>query len=272
MAGTWVKAGHGPGVRYALTKGSTGGRHDRPTGASMLQLIVPRHQDDRAPDPGGDLGWWRCRRPGRGHTPQLRRPPRPSRRAAGPERAWPGPCGMRQGGYSDRRWAIHQVIAEGDTVVLALHLLMAATPGRSWAWPRPAGPGLRPGPLAPLPGRPGHRALGGRLTSWTWRASSAAIPGPPSQPVLADALAQLLAELHPNRPPSSERARQAGADQQAAGSGGTDGRGPHSASVHRPCGPMGQPPGRVPGRPRHRRPAARGGRGRARVQRDRVCR
>jgi predicted ester cyclase len=68
--------------------------------------------------------------------------------------------GMLQAGFSDRRWEIHQVIAEDDTVVLSCTFHGRHT--RAVHGPGPNRPVLRlpPGPHRPLPGRHGHRALG----------------------------------------------------------------------------------------------------------------
>jgi predicted ester cyclase len=120
----------------------------------------------------------------------------------GPPGAPPGLEGMawslrmRHAAFSDRRWAIHQVIAEDDTVVLS-----CTFHGRH------TGQFMGPGPTSrSVAFRQVHiiRFQDGKgIEHW-------AVPDdldlarqlgptlrPPSQPVLADALAQLLSDLHP---------------------------------------------------------------------------
>ena len=149
-----------------------GDRHTQPTGASDAAAHLPRHQGHRPPDPGRDPPWWRCRRPRRRHPPQPRRPPRPPRRTPGARRhgldhahAPRGVLGPALGAPPGHRRPRHR------------------GPSRHLPWPPHRavhGPGpnqpvrrLRPGPHPPLPGRPGHRALGRPRRPG---------PGPPPRP------------------------------------------------------------------------------------------
>ena len=169
---------------------------------------------------------------------------------------------MLQGGFWPRRSVLHQVIAEGDTVVLhgsfcgrhtGVFMGLAPT-SRSVTFRQVHLLRFQDGLAIEHWAVPDELDLARQL---------AAIPGPPAASPCWPMPGPAAAELHP-QPAARRRAGTARAalTSKAVGAGGTDGRGPHSASVHRPCGPMGQPPGRGPGRPRHRRPAARGGRGR----------
>jgi predicted ester cyclase len=104
--------------------------------------------------------------------------------------------GMRQAGFSDRRWAIHQVIAEDDTVVLhgTFHgrhtgeFLGLAPTGRSVAFRQVHILRFQDGLAIEHWAVPDDLDLARQLGP---------IPRPPSHPVLADALAQLLSDLHP---------------------------------------------------------------------------
>jgi predicted ester cyclase len=68
--------------------------------------------------------------------------------------------GMLQAAFSDRRWEIHQVIAEDDTVVLYCTFHGRHTGEFMGLGPNQPVRRLPPGPHRPLPGRPGHRAVG----------------------------------------------------------------------------------------------------------------
>ena len=120
----------------------------------------------------------------------------------GPPGAPPGPEGMawsmhmRQAGFSDRRWALHQVIADADTVVLdgtfrGRHtgaFMGLAPTGRSVAFRQVHILRFQDGLVIEHWAVPDELDLARQL---------AAIPRPPSQPVFADALARLLSDLHP---------------------------------------------------------------------------
>jgi hypothetical protein len=66
---------------------------------------------------------------------------------------------MLQAAFSDRRWEIHQVIAEDDTVVLYCTFHGRHT-GSSWAWPQPAGPSPSAKSTSSASRTAWHRALG----------------------------------------------------------------------------------------------------------------
>ena len=120
----------------------------------------------------------------------------------GPPGAPPGLDGMTwsmrvlQAAFSDRRWEIHQVIAEDDTAVLSCTLhgrhtgeFMGLAPtGRSFAF--------RQVHIVRFQDAKGieHWAVPDDLDL---ARQLGAIPCPPSEPVLADALALLLSDLHP---------------------------------------------------------------------------
>jgi predicted ester cyclase len=105
--------------------------------------------------------------------------------------------GMLQTAFSDRRWEIHQVIAEDDTVVLSgtFHgrhtgtFMGLAPTSRSVAFRQVHIIRFQDGLGIERWAVPDDLDLARQL---------AAIPRPPtSQPVFADALAQLLSDLHP---------------------------------------------------------------------------
>ena len=104
--------------------------------------------------------------------------------------------GMVQAGFSERRWELHQVIAEDDTVVLfgSFHgrhtgaFLGLAPTSRSVVFRQVHILRFQDGLGIEHWAVPDELDLARQL---------GAIPGPPSQPVLADALAQLLSDLHP---------------------------------------------------------------------------
>ena len=120
----------------------------------------------------------------------------------GPPGAPPGLEGMAwtmrtlHAGFSDRRWEIHQVIAEDDTVVLfcTFHgrhtgqFMGLAPTSRSVAFPQVHILRFQDGKGIEHWAIPDDLDLARQLGP---------IPRPPSQPVLADALAQLLSDLHP---------------------------------------------------------------------------
>jgi predicted ester cyclase len=120
----------------------------------------------------------------------------------GPPGAPPGLEGMAwsmrmlQAGFSDRRWEIHQTIAEDDTVVLycTFHgrhtgqFMGLAPTSRSFAFRQVHIVRFQDGMGIERWAVPDDLDLARQL---------GAIPRPPSQPVLADALAQLLSDLHP---------------------------------------------------------------------------
>jgi predicted ester cyclase len=101
-----------------------------------------------------------------------------------------------QAAFSDRRWEIHQVIAEDDTVVLSCtfhgrhtgQFMGLAPTSRSVAFRQVHIIRFQDGLVIEHWGVPDDLDLARQLGP---------IPGPPSQPVLADALAQLLSDLHP---------------------------------------------------------------------------
>ena len=104
--------------------------------------------------------------------------------------------GMLHAAFSDRRWEIHQVIADDDTVVLycTFHgrhtgaFLGLAPTSRSVAFRQVHILRFQDGLGIEHWAVPDDLDLARQL---------GAIPRPPSQPVLADALAQLLSDLHP---------------------------------------------------------------------------
>jgi predicted ester cyclase len=120
----------------------------------------------------------------------------------GPPGAPPGPEGMAwsmhmlQAAFSDRRWDIHQVIADDDTVVLSCtfhgrhtgQFMGLAPTSRSVAFRQVHILRFQDGLGIEHWAVPDDLDLARQLGP---------IPGPPSQPVLADALAQLLSDLHP---------------------------------------------------------------------------
>jgi predicted ester cyclase len=103
---------------------------------------------------------------------------------------------MRQAAFSDQRWEIHQVIAEDDTVVLygIFHgrhtgeFMGLAPTSRSLAFRQVHIVRFRDGKGIEHWAVPDDLDLARQL---------GAISRPPSQPILADALTQLLSDLHP---------------------------------------------------------------------------
>ena len=101
-----------------------------------------------------------------------------------------------QAGFSERRWAIHQVIADHDTVVLygtfhARHtgpFMGLAPTSRSVAFPQVHIIRFQDAMAIEHWAVPDNLDLARQLSP---------VPHPPSHPVFADALAQLLSELHP---------------------------------------------------------------------------
>ena len=120
-----------------------------------------------------------------------------------PPGAPPGPDGMAwsmhmlQAGFSDRRFELHQLIANHDTVVLSAtfhgrhtgQFLGLAPTSRSVAFRQVHILRFQDGLAIEHWAIPDDLELARQL--------GGAIPRPPSQPVLADALAQLLSDLHP---------------------------------------------------------------------------
>ena len=120
----------------------------------------------------------------------------------GPPGAPPGLEGMAwsmrmlQSAFSDQRWEIHQAIAEDDTVVLSCTFhgrhtgafLGLAPTGRSVAFRQVHILRFQDGLAIERWAVPDDLDLARQL---------GAPPRPPSQPVFADALAQLLSDLHP---------------------------------------------------------------------------
>ena len=104
--------------------------------------------------------------------------------------------GMLQAAFSDRRWELHQVIADDDTVVLfcTFHgrhtgqFMGLAPTSRSVAVRQVHIVRFQDGLAIEHWAVPDDLDLARQLD---------AIPRPPSQPVFADALAQLLSDLHP---------------------------------------------------------------------------
>ena len=103
---------------------------------------------------------------------------------------------LYQAGFSDRRWETHQAIAQDDTVAL-----YGTFHGRHTGHFMGLAPTNRPvtfGQVHLLRYRDGlaieHWAIPDELDLARQLAAS---PHPPSQPILADALAQLLSDLHP---------------------------------------------------------------------------
>jgi predicted ester cyclase len=103
---------------------------------------------------------------------------------------------MLQAAFSDRRWALHQLIAQDDTVVLygSFHgrhtgrFLGLAPTSRSVAFRQVHILRFQHGLAIEHWAVPDELDLARQL---------ATTPRPPSQPVLADALARLLSDLHP---------------------------------------------------------------------------
>ena len=101
-----------------------------------------------------------------------------------------------QAGFSERRWELHQTIADHDTVALygSFHgrhtgaFLGLAPTSRSVAFPQVHILRYRDGLAIEHWAVPDDLDLARQLGP---------SPRPPSQPVLADALAQLLSDLHP---------------------------------------------------------------------------
>ena len=101
-----------------------------------------------------------------------------------------------QAAFSDRRWEIHQVIAEDDTVVLSCtfhsrhtgQFMGLAPTSRSVAFRQVHIIRFQDGLVIEHWAVPDDLDLARQLGP---------IPRPPSQPVLADALAHLLSDLHP---------------------------------------------------------------------------
>jgi predicted ester cyclase len=120
----------------------------------------------------------------------------------GPPGAPPGLDGMAwsmralQAAFSDRRWEIHQVIAEGETVVLSCtfhgrhtgQFMGLAPTSRSVAFRQVHIVRFQDGKGIEHWAVPDDLDLARQLGP---------LPRPPSRPVLADALAQLLSDLHP---------------------------------------------------------------------------
>jgi predicted ester cyclase len=120
----------------------------------------------------------------------------------GPPGAPPGREGMAwsirmlHAAFSDRRWELHQVIADHDTVVLyaTFHgrhtgqFLGLAPTSRSVAFRQVHILRFQDGLAIEHWAVPDDLDLARQLGP---------IPRPPSQPMLADALAQLLSDLHP---------------------------------------------------------------------------
>ena len=104
--------------------------------------------------------------------------------------------GMFQAGFSERRWELHQVIADHDTVVVfgTFHgrhtgaFLGLAPTSRSVVFRQVHIFRFQDGLAIEHWAVPDDLDLAHQLGP---------IPGPPSQPMLADALAQLLSDLHP---------------------------------------------------------------------------
>ena len=120
----------------------------------------------------------------------------------GPPGAPPGREGMAwsmhmlQAGFSERRWELHQVIAADDTVVLhgtfgGRHtgpFMGLAPTSQSIAFPQVHILRFQDGLAIEHWAIPDELELARQLGPG---------PRPPSQPVYADALAQLLSDLHP---------------------------------------------------------------------------
>jgi predicted ester cyclase len=120
----------------------------------------------------------------------------------GPPGAPPGRAGMAwslrmlQAAFSDQRWELHQVIADDDTVVLhgTFH-------GRHTGQFMGLAPTSRTVAFRQVHILRFQDGLG--IEHWAvpddldLARQLGAIPRPPSQPALADALAQLLSDLHP---------------------------------------------------------------------------
>ena len=104
--------------------------------------------------------------------------------------------GMLQAAFSDQRWEIHQAIAQDDTVVLFCTFHGRHTGQFMGLAPTSQSVALRQVHI--LRYRDGlaieHWAVPDELDLARQLAAS---PRPPSHPVLADALAQLLSDLHP---------------------------------------------------------------------------
>jgi predicted ester cyclase len=141
---------------------------------------------------------------------------------------------MLQAAFSDRRWEIHQVIAEDDTVVLSCtfhgrhtgQFMGLAPTSRSFAFRQVHIIRFQDGMGIEHWAVPDDLDLARQL---------GAIPRPPSQPVLADALAQLLSDLTRNLPLKLGRAVSEG--RQEAGSSQTYPRGAKRRLSRRsPCG------------------------------------
>jgi predicted ester cyclase len=120
----------------------------------------------------------------------------------GPPGAPPGLEGMAwsmcmlQAAFSDRRWEIHQVIAEGDTVVLSCTFHGRHTGEFMGLAPTSRSVAFRQVHIVRFQDGMGieHWAVPDDLDLARQLGPT---PRPPSQPVLADALAQLLSDLHP---------------------------------------------------------------------------
>ena len=104
--------------------------------------------------------------------------------------------GMRQAAFSERRWELHQLIADHDTVVV-----VGTFSGRHTG----AFMGLAPTSRSVVFRQVHILRFQDGLAIEHWAVPDdldlarqlGSVPGPPSQPVLADALAQLLSDLHP---------------------------------------------------------------------------
>jgi predicted ester cyclase len=104
--------------------------------------------------------------------------------------------GMLQAAFSDRRWEIHQAIAEGDTVVLHCTFRGRHTGEFMGLAPTSRSVAFRQVHIVRFQDGMGieHWAVPDDLDL---ARQLGGIPRPPSQPVLADAMAQLLSDLHP---------------------------------------------------------------------------
>ena len=120
----------------------------------------------------------------------------------GPPGAPPGLDGMAwsmrvlQTAFSDRRWEIHQVIAEDDTVVLSCTFHGRHTGQFMGLAPTRRSVAFRQVHIVRFQDGKGieHWAVPDDLDL---ARQLGPLPRPPSRPVLADALAQLLSDLHP---------------------------------------------------------------------------
>ena len=180
---------------HARAAAASSERHTQPRGASDAAAHLPRHQDDRPPDPGRNPPWWRCRRPRRSHPPQPRRPPRPPRRAAGA-----------------RRHGLDHAHAPRGVLGPALGVHRPSPTTTPWSFTdfhgRHTGPFMGLAPTSRSVTFPQVHILrfqnglaielGPSPTTWTWPASSAQLPRPPSPTMLTNPLRpQLLLDSAP---------------------------------------------------------------------------